>query len=70
MKVWAMVLVCYSLLAADSTAADQNNTDTTQRIMTKFQKRAGVIKKMNEAKEAEAKQLEEDGFCSCSVQRP
>jgi hypothetical protein len=49
---------------------EQNQSISTKMVLTKFQKRAIKIKQMNDAAEAEAKQLEEDGFCPCSVQKP
>ena len=38
--------------------------------LTKFEKRAIIIRKQQAQKEEEERQLEEDGFCPCSVQIP
>jgi hypothetical protein len=68
MKKYVWVF-CFFLFATVNIYAEHNNT-VGKMTLTKFQKRAIVIKKMNDAKEVEARQLEEDGFCPCSVQRP
>ena len=70
MKVFMVgVLICVTLYAG-AISTDQNQSSTTKMVLTKFQQRAIEIKKMNDAKEAEERELEEDGFCPCSVQVP
>jgi len=67
MKILLYVLCC-SILSI-GVNAESHDSNTTM-VLSKFQKRAIKIKQMNDAAEEEARKLEEDGFCPCSVQKP
>lgn len=70
MKVQILGLLLCITMGTYVDSIEQNQSISTKMVLTKFQKRAIKIKQMNDAAEAEAKQLEEDGFCPCSVQKP
>ena len=67
MKMLIYVL-SFGILSMAVYAENQDANKTM--VLTKFQQRAIKIKKMNNDKEEEARKLEEDGFCPCSVQVP
>ena len=62
-----VIVVCLGCLTGIS-AEIKEQKETM--VLTKFQKRAIVIQKERAQKEEEARKLEEDGFCPCSVQIP
>ncbi len=72
MKIISYIILNVLLLTMGLSAEKitEEKIPEKKMVLTKFQKRAIKIKQMNDAAEAEAKQLEEDGFCPCSVQKP
>jgi hypothetical protein len=58
------------VVGISANATEQNQSVSTKMVLTKFQQRAIKIKKMNDAADEEARKLEEEGFCPCSVQKP
>jgi hypothetical protein len=70
MRLFIAILILGCISYGDGSTEDQNRTKKNMPILTKFQKRKLSIEKMRVNKEAEAKHLEEEGFCACSVQIP
>ena len=70
MRLFVAILILGCISQGDVLTQDQNSTKKNAPILTKFQKRKLSIEKMRAEKEAEAKRLEEEGFCACSVQIP
>jgi len=67
MRMMMGMLFMYVTLSMGANSQDHNST---QGSMTKFQKRAILVKTENLLREEEERKLEEEGFCACSVQRP
>ena len=70
MKVSILGLLLCITMGIHADSIDQNQSISTKMVLTKFQKRAIKIKQMNDAADEEARRLEADGFCACSVQKP
>jgi len=69
--IFVIVLnVLFLTLSLSAEQAEVKKVPEKKMVLTKFQKRAIKIKQMNDAAAQEEKQLEEDGFCPCSVQKP
>ncbi len=70
MRLFMGILILGCISHGDVLTQDHNKTKKNAPILTKFQKRKLSIEKMRAGKEEEARKLEEEGFCPCSVQIP
>ena len=70
MKPLIVILLPVFLAYAKTPSQDENLSLMQKPILTKFQKRKLSIARERAAKEEEARKLEEEGFCPCSVQMP
>ncbi len=64
---YLLLLFAFSALFANGT----NETNSTKKISQyKITRKMKIYQQEKQQKEAEAKELEKDGFCPCSIQMP